>query len=292
MREILAIWNFYCLESNPKVKPRSFTKKFFTTQKLLSEKFVYFISLLQLKGGFRIGEVFFSYRSKQDYYDLHLNLGRKEMASYWEENDGNWVLHIIDSKQKNRRVPIKEKILSLFPPPEGINFTCENNNSKDRNKIDGEGKYYTELMEIIFALFPKSPYTFPSPNYIQSPNKPRSINYYNDVFKKAMVQKNEWDAFGIQSPHDLRHFFISYLLRKPGTTPQELCEITGHSIQTMFSYYVRENLQVKVDLLAQTDFSNITEISMERNEKTISNNESEVDEVTIMETLKPFYFID
>ena len=94
-------------------------------------------------------------------------------------------------------------------------------------------------------MFPNSFYLFPSPNYIDNPNSPRSKTHTMNLFKEQLVVKEGWEKYGIQSSHNLRSFFISYMIRKDDISPLQVCEITGHTLKVMEKYYLRENLQSK-----------------------------------------------
>ena len=205
---------------------------------ILGSDFIYFIGLLQLRGGFRISEVLYSYRNRSIYNDYHLVNHSKEMGSYWEysEDDG-WLLNIRNSKGKNRTVPVTDKIWSWDEPPKGVRFEFVEDNNK--------GHYETDLIEVIFSMFPDSYYLFPSPNHLDNPNHPRSKTHTMNIFKDTLVTKEGWDRYGIRSSHNLRSFFISYMIRKEDISPLQVCEITGHSLKVMEKYYLRENLQSK-----------------------------------------------
>jgi len=100
-------------------------------------------------------------------------------------------------------------------------------------------------------IFPLSYYTFPSPNLHSKENRPYSQNYYSNLFKTYGVIDKGWRKHGIESSHNLRSFFISYCIHD-GWSPNEICSITGHTINTMYKYYVREDLKSKFDLFNKT----------------------------------------
>lgn len=199
--------------------------------------FIYFIGLLQLRGGFRIGEVLYSYRNQEIYNTHHLVNHNKEMGSYWSYGESGWLLNIRNSKGKDRTIPLNDKIWSWVKPPEGVRTEYV----KDSN----DGHYETYLIDVIMSMFPNSFYLFPSPNYIDNPNSPRSKTHTMNLFKEQLVVKEGWEKYGIKSSHNLRSFFISYMIRKDDISPLQVCEITGHTLKVMEKYYLRENLQSK-----------------------------------------------
>lgn len=202
--------------------------------------FIYFIGLLQLRGGFRIGEVLYSYRNVSIYNEHHLKKHSKEMGSYWSFNDDEgWLLNIKNSKGKNRVVPIGDTIRCWsHPPPQGVKYSHFKNDK-------GEDVYDTKLLDVIFSMFPDSYYLFPSPKYIDNPDSPRSKTHTMNIFRETLVNRERWDRFGIRSSHNLRSFFVSYMMRREDISPLQVCEITGHSLNVMEKYYLRENLQSK-----------------------------------------------
>ena len=124
-------------------------------------------------------------------------------------------------------------------------------------------RWETNIIDCCMYLWPSSYYLFQSPNYIQKPNQPYRSNYYLNLFKYRMVEEEKqvvrnrkkggenienWSGLGwrkrsIHSSHHLRKYFISYMIRKEGVEPIELSEITGHTIETMLSYYKRLDLE-------------------------------------------------
>ena len=239
--KIRDIWNDYIKEG--KIRRRKDKNgKINQPPHFLGRDVVWFISLLQIRGGFRVGEVLYSYRNRDVYNDFHTKVKPKEMGSFWDKTDDGWVLRIRNSKRKNRDVPFTDTVRSWEKPPSHI--ICR--------EYKGEKKQFfwdTDLIDVIMELFPHSYYTFPSPNHIEKPNKPRSLTYYMNTFKEECILKNNWDKYGIHSTHNLRSFFISYSIRRDDLTPFQISSITGHSISTMERYYIRENLKSKFDLL-------------------------------------------
>ena len=223
---------------------------------IIMSDIVYFISLLQLRYGFRISEILHSYRNKE-YWEA--NKQDNLQSSYFREvTDGDdyyYVLEIRNSKLKNRSVPIEETIWSWNKPPFNIKSIAKTNPK-------GETHYETNIIDVIFALFPKSTLTFPSPNFHTKKDKGYSTNYYLNLFKEKMVNDETdgglgWGSYGINSSHHLRAFFISYMLRKKGVLPLDVCEITGHNLNTMMRYYTRVSEESKRNTLQKSKLRDI-----------------------------------
>ncbi len=223
---------------------------------------VYFISLLQLRYGFRIGEILKSFRSKEDM--IKSNVTDVNMRSYFtkDKKDKNlYLFYILNSKHKNRIVPIDETIWSFHhKPPKGLGYKVEFE-TKDGKK---DFRYETNIIDVCMYLWPKSYYLFSSPNFKKKPNQPLQTNYYLNLFKLKMVNKGTtkvvrkrkkglhtevienglgWKFRNITSSHHLRKNFISYMVRREGVEPMELCEIVGHTMQTMMMYYKRLDIE-------------------------------------------------
>lgn len=194
------IWIDYCKNEGRLGRVKDKNGKINQPPHFIGREIVYFVSLLQLRGGFRVGEVLYSYRNRTIFNEFHLKTQPKEMGSFWEESSDGWILKIRNSKHKNREVPINDTIWSWDQPPEWIKF-------KKVKDINGY-HYETLLVEVIMELFPSSFYTFPSPNYNEKPNGKRSITYYMNLFKDELVVKKGWDKYGVVSSHNLRSFFI------------------------------------------------------------------------------------
>ena len=173
------------------------------------------------------------------YNEHHLKFYPKDMGSFWDKTEDGWILKIRNSKGKDRDVPINDTIWSWVKPPSWIK--CK------EVKTEKGVHYETPLIEVIFELFPNSYYSFPSPNHNEKPNGKRSITYYMNSFKDELVTKCGWDKYGVESSHNLRSFFISYTIRSEDITPFQICEITGHTLKVMEKYYLRENLQSKLE---------------------------------------------
>ena len=66
-----------------------------------------------------------------------------------------------------------------------------------------------------------------------------------------------WGEIDIHTSHHLRAYFISYMLRKEGIQPMDVCEITGHSLNTMFNYYKRVSEESNRGTLQKSNLRNI-----------------------------------
>lgn len=243
IKKIRDIWTSYCkkgkidrrVDKNGKINQPSH---------FLGRDVVWFISLLQIRGGFRVGEVLYSYRNRDVFNSYHTKFAPNEMGSFWDKLDDGWVLRIRNSKGKNRDVPFTDTIRTWVKPPKHI--------SNNEHQIKQNKSYWdTDLIDVIMELFPKSNYTFSSPNYIEKPDKPRSLTYYINTFKDECVLKGGWDKYGVESSHNLRSFYISYSIRRNDLTPFQISSITGHSISTMEKHYIRENLKQKFDVFTK-----------------------------------------
>lgn len=239
LTKVRSIWEGYCKNDGVLERIKDKNGKVNQPPHFLGRDIVYFVSLLQLRGGFRVGEVLYSYRNMSIYNEHHLKFYPKDMGSFWDKTEDGWILKIRNSKGKDRDVPINDTIWSWVKPPSWI---------KCKEVKNGKSVHYeTPLIEVIFELFPNSYYSFPSPNHNEKPNGKRSITYYMNSFKDELVTKCGWDKYGVDSSHNLRSFFISYTIRSEDITPFQICEITGHTLKVMEKYYLRENLQSKLE---------------------------------------------
>jgi len=225
---------------------------------------VYFISLLQLRYGFRVGEILNSFRDKESM--IKSGVSEYGMRSYFErdkEDDTLYLFHILNSKNRNRIVPIDETIWSFHhKPPNGLGYKVEFETKGGKKDF----RWETNIIDVCMYLWPDSYYLFQSPNYKQKPNQPYRSNYYLNLFKYRMVEEEKqltrnrtkgknigvhtenWNGLGwkkrsITSSHHLRKYFISFMIRKEGVQPIELSEITGHTVETMLSYYKRLDVE-------------------------------------------------
>ena len=96
------------------------------------------------------------------------------------------------------------------------------------------------------ALFPDSPWVFPSPNKPERPRDPK--NFYHRVFAKALIEAKIQDF----TWHDLRRTFASWLTMK-GAHPRAVQSLLGHSSGRMterYSYLAPRHIGEAVSLLS------------------------------------------
>ncbi len=198
---------------------------------------VYFISLLQLGRGFRLGEILHSFRNQESWGNRR---DKKNSSTYWYKKNGEWFLYI-DWKGKVSNVPISgnySEIRSWGEPPIGWKGKPSGTSKK-------EPYYDTPIVDVCMTLFRDSDYLFSSPNYRSHFQKSYSNTYYMNIFKQRCVSKGVngegWEGYGVQSSHDLRDYFISHKIYSDKLTPFELSQITRHSINTMMKYYKRDS---------------------------------------------------
>ena len=241
-KKIQSIWQGYC-ENNGKLdRIRDKNGKINQPPHMIGRDIVYFISYLQIRMGFRLSEVFYSYRNRDVYNDFHIPNYPNEMASYWEKSEDGWIIHIKKSKNKDRSVPFTDTIRSwVIPPSEELLKVSECVLDKKGNPLYWD----TPFVDVCMELFPNSYYLFPSPNQKNHSNSKRSKTYYMNEFKIEMVLKNGWDKFGINSSHDLRRFFVSHSITNTELSPFQISQITGHNIATMEKFYIRDNMKEK-----------------------------------------------
>ena len=198
---------------------------------------VYFISLLQLGRGFRLGEILHSFRNVESWSNRR---DKKNSSTYWYKKDGVWFLYI-DWKGTVSNVPISgnySEIRSWGEPPIGWK-------GKPSGVSRKEPYYDTPIVDVCMTLFRESDYLFSSPNYRSHFKKPYSRTYYMNVFKQRCSNKGVggegWEGYGVHSSHDLRDYFISHKIYSDKVTPFELSQITRHSVNTMMKYYKRDS---------------------------------------------------
>ena len=193
---------------------------------------VYFISLFQIHGGFRLGEVLCSYRDMKEW---DMREYKKNSSSYWEKRNGVWFLYIDDYKGVSSSVPIELNIRSWVQPP----------NWKGKpTKVDKNGKplyWDTPLVEVCMEMFRTSPFLFSSPNLHSKTGGHYGKTYYSNLFKMRLVSKGVggegWEGFGIHSSHYLRDYFITHGIHN-GTSIEDLSQITRHLPTTLWKYYM------------------------------------------------------
>jgi hypothetical protein len=241
-KKLQKIYQGYCENQGKLDRIRDKNGKVNQPPHMIGRDIVYFISYLQIRMGFRLAEVFYSYRNRDVYNNFHIPNYPNEMASYWEKEEDGWVIYIKKSKNKDRSVPFTDKIRTwVKPPSEELLKVSECVLDKKGNPLYWD----TPFIDICMELFPDSYYLFPSPNHKSSPNSKRSKTYYMNEFKTEMVLVNKWDRLGINSSHDLRRFFVSDSITKSDRTPFQIAQITGHNIVTMEKFYIRDNMKEK-----------------------------------------------
>lgn len=256
-KKIQTIWQGYCENLGRLDRIRDKNGKINQPPHMIGRDIVYFISYLQIRMGFRLSEVFYSYRNRDVYNDFHIPNYPNEMASYWEKSEDGWIIHIKKSKNKDRSVPFIDTIRSwVMPPSEEILKVSECVLDKKGNPLYWD----TPFIDVCMELFPNSYYLFPSPNQKNHSNSKRSKTYYMNEFKVEMVLKNGWDKLGINSSHDLRRFFISHSITNDKLSPFKISQITGHNINTMEKFYIRDNMKEKFNhfkTITQSDLLNM-----------------------------------
>ena len=193
---------------------------------------VWFISLLQLSLGFRVGEVLTSYRSEEDW---NKRIDKKNSSTFWFKQKGVWILEL-DWKGKGSVVPtndLERLTIRTWKKPIGWKGKPSGFNGK-------EGYFDTHIIDVARTMFRDSPFLFSSPNHSSHNMRHYSVSQYSMNFKKKCVVDKGWEKFGIKSSHDLRDAFITYNVQQ-GVDPFLLCQITRHKISTM-KYYKRENI--------------------------------------------------
>jgi len=256
-KKIQTIWQGYCENLGRLDRIRDKNGKINQPPHMIGRDIVYFISYLQIRMGFRLSEVFYSYRNRDVYNDFHIPNYPNEMASYWEKSEDGWIIHIKKSKNKDRSVPFIDTIRSwVMPPSEEILKVSKCVLDKKGNPLYWD----TPFIDVCMELFPNSYYLFPSPNQKNHSNSKRSKTYYMNEFKVEMVLKNGWDKLGINSSHDLRRFFISHSITNDKLSPFKISQITGHNINTMEKFYIRDNMKEKFNhfkTITQSDLLNM-----------------------------------
>ena len=278
---IREIWNLYCkydgdrekireerLSYNKKLKDGTLsgsTHKNQPKEMVVMSDVVFFVSFIQLMYGTRITEILKSYRNRDEWEKLHIPT---QVSSYFRKVEGDkndldyYYLEIVNSKLKDRTIPITDTIYSWTKPPEIVPSKFHPKHTFIMQEGDKPLPYdvwETNIVEVIFELFsPKDhPKTFPSPNTLEKSNKGYSNNYYLNLFKEKLVESDyNWKSRGINSTHHLRSYFVSYMFLQD-VRIEDVIEITGHSYQTAMGYYRRINTQLMRDTLQHRDLRNI-----------------------------------
>ena len=201
---------------------------------------VYFVSLFQIYGGFRLGEILCSYRNVE-YWNNRRD--KKNSSSYWEKREGIvkgkkkdvWFLYIDDYKGVTSSIPFELSIRSWVKPPHWVGKPTKLNRK-------GEPFYWdTPLVEICMEMFRVSPFIFSSPNLRSHSDRHYGKTYYGNLFKQRMVNKGVggegWERFGVQSSHSLRDYFITKGIND-GMSVEELSQLSRHLPSTLWKYYL------------------------------------------------------
>lgn len=246
--KVREIWMDYC--ENRKLKPiTDRNKKVNQPTNSLGKDVVYFISLLQLISGCRIKEILHSFinQERMTKHRSNHNTPNANSYSFWDLDKKNNAYYLtIRMKRKFRKVPFVEVIHSYHKPPEHIR--CEYVSLK-RKQNGYDGYYQTNIIDVLFELSANDWFMFPSPNHYSNKQSPRSMNYYLNTFRQVMVGNHNSQEWGINTTHNLRSYFISFMIRGDKMTPLELSEMVGHTLQIMEERYKRENLQHKFDIV-------------------------------------------
>jgi hypothetical protein len=196
-------------------------------QSVKTSDLVYFLTLLQLNYGFRIGELIDSYRNEDLFKKNYLGKGG---YSYIErdENGMNYTFHIF-TKNRLGMVYVDYGIYSWVQHPEDI---------PNRRLSSEEFKtqpYEFNIVEVMVRLFS---------------NKTHLISLdrtsYFKLFKEIIVDTEGFGKYGIKTTHDLRDMCINYLIHTKGYSPTEISKLTRHSIQTMETFYLHRNKQISI----------------------------------------------
>ena len=189
---------------------------------------VYFVSLLQLNYGFRIGELLDSYRSEELFRRFYSGKGGFSFIEK-DEDELNYTFQIF-TKNRMGMVYVDYGIFSWNPPPEDV---------PHRRLSSEEFKtqpFVFNVVEVMIRLFS---------------NKTHLISLdrtsYFKLFKEVMVETEGFGKYGISTTHDLRDMCINYLIHTKGYSPTEISKLTRHSIQTMETYYLHRNKRISVE---------------------------------------------
>jgi hypothetical protein len=208
----------------------------------------YFVSMLQLGRGFRLGEILHSFRNEEAWLNRY---DKKNSSSYWFKYGGEHYLYI-DWKGKVSKVPVSGEysMVRSF----GEEEKPKGWEGKPSGIMSGGSVYWdTHIIDVCKKLFRESDYVFSSPNSRSSVNKPYSKTYYMNLFKQKMCNSGSgsegWEKYDVISSHDLRDYFISEMIHKEQLQPEELSMITRHSVQTMMKYYKRDSEETQLRIV-------------------------------------------
>jgi len=62
-----------------------------------------------------------------------------------------------------------------------------------------------------------------------------------------------WENYDVLSSHDLRDYFISECIHSMKLKPEELAQITRHSVQTMMKYYKRDSEETQQEITSKIE---------------------------------------
>lgn len=206
----------------------------------VGSRVVYFVSLYQLVLGFRVGEILTSFRSVEDY-DKYITQPNQS-GTFWYKQGNDWIIEI-DWKGKSSVLPTSDlqqlKIRTWDKPIHWKGKPSGNNGKQDY--------YDTHLTEVCMILFEDSPFLFTA---YKRNDKHYSYSQYNNNFKEIMIGKNGWNKYGVETTHDLRHYFINHHI-KLRTDPMLISQITRHSLTTMLKFYKEENVDFQKDMVRE-----------------------------------------
>jgi len=187
-----------------------------------SSNLVYFITLLQLNYGFRIGEIIDAYKSKSIYTDKYVGKGG---FSYIERDiDDISYTFTISTKNKLGMVYVDYGIFSWNKP---FDKTPHRRLTEDEFKTM---PYEYNIIEVMLVLFSNK-------THLVSLDR----SSYFKLFKEIIVEKEAYGTHGVKTTHDLRDMCINYLMHTKGYSPTEIAQLTRHSIHTMEMYYLHRN---------------------------------------------------
>jgi|TARA_B100001964_G_C14208630_1_gene589402 hypothetical protein len=206
---------------------------------------VFFVSLLQLDSGFRVGELLTSFRNLE-YHENRRD--KKNSSTYWEWKDGEWYLWI-NWKNKQSVVPITTKIRSWTKPMDGLGESV-----KDKN---GKILYWdTNVVDVCMKMFREGRYLFSSPNFRTHRDSHYSMTYYMNLVKQKLVMDGVggegWSKFGIETSHDFRDYFITHKLNS-GMSIEDISQISRNSINTIEKHYLRMSVESQLERQKQLD---------------------------------------
>lgn len=225
---------------------------------------VYFVSLLQLDSGFRLGELLTSYRSREYFLNSNDRMNNSSYT-YWEKKEGEWCLFMY-WKGKESVIPITTKIRSWIKPEfDGV----EVNDYGSPNPTFWD----TSLVDVCRLMFRESPFVFSSPMRKKNKLGHYSKTQYSTNLKNMISCQGEnslgWEGYGIFTSHDFRDYFITHKLYS-GMSVEEVSRITRNSIQTIQRYYLRMDVRGQLKIQKKMDDTRkvVSEREMEERRKT------------------------